>query len=105
MATLDETGRLLDLLREAGGEPVSLDELAIAGGLADPAVALLDLELAGHAVARVQDTRADRRITCVRLRAEDEQPPAAPATTPGADRRPVVLLTLAVLLLVALARR
>ena len=66
MRALDDTDRLLDLLREAGGEPVSLDELAIAG-VADPAVALLDLELAGVALARVQDTRADRRITCVRL--------------------------------------
>ena len=62
MHALDDTARLYDLLREAGEEPVTLDELAVVG-IRDPATALLDLELAGHAVLRVRDNRAE----CVRL--------------------------------------
>lgn len=64
MHALDDatTSRLLDLLREAGETPVTLDELAVVG-VEDPAQALLDLELAGHAVSRVLDDR----VECVRL--------------------------------------
>ena len=62
MRTLDETSRLLDLLREAGDQPVTLAELEVVG-VSDPASALLDLELAGHAISRV----LDERVECVRL--------------------------------------
>ena len=58
------TALLLELLREAGDEPVTLGELQVAG-VADPATALRELELAGHAVQRVRD----QRHTCVRLAA------------------------------------
>jgi hypothetical protein len=77
MRTLDETHRLLELLREAGDEPVSLDELTVVG-LRDPARALLELELAGHHVHRVYETGRRGRLTCVRL-APDRQDATAPA--------------------------
>jgi hypothetical protein len=74
MRTLDDTARLLDLLREAGDEPVSLDELAIVG-VVEPAAALEALERAGHALHRVEDLRAEERITCVRLTERPSDPP------------------------------
>ena len=74
----DDRRLLLDLLREAGDEPVTLDELEIVG-VGDPARALLALEEAGHAVSRVYDTAASgRRVTCVRLRPETARAPTRP---------------------------
>jgi hypothetical protein len=46
MPTLDDTDRLLDLLKEAGDEPVTLDELAIVG-VPEPARLLQALEREG----------------------------------------------------------
>ena len=92
MRTLDETSRLLDLLREAGDQPVTLDELEVVG-VRDPAGALLDLELAGHAISRV----FDERVACVRLapfdgvhllaepEPEPEPQPAVAAASPSAE--------------------
>src|SRR6476660_7289687 len=114
MRAPDESGRLLELLREAGYEAVTLDELKVVG-LSDPARALLELELAGLAVQRVyEDPARGRRVTCVRLAADEPAPaparvPAAPVAAtvlpaPGArpSRRPLALGALG-LLLVALA--
>ena len=121
MHALEDTARLYDLLREAGDEPVTLDELAVAG-VADPAGALLDLELAGHAVHRVLDNRAE----CVRLApfdgvhllAEPQRPgspPAEervhavpgppPAAQHGSPRSLVVAAALLLLALLFAARR
>lgn len=99
MRTLDDTGRLLDLLREAGDEAVTLDELAIVG-VRDPARALLELELGGHAVQRVHDLRPHGRVTCVRLGGTADAPPS-----PTPDRRPVVVAALIALLVVVVAAR
>jgi hypothetical protein len=93
MHALDDTARLLDLLREAGPEAVTLAELEVAG-VRDPARALFELELAGHAVSRV----LDERVECVRLAPFDgARLVAEPRTSP---RRP--LLAVAALLLLAL---
>jgi hypothetical protein len=62
MQTLNQTGWLLHLLREAGEEAVTLGELEVAG-VRDPAAALHELETSGHAVMRVTDQRHE----CVRL--------------------------------------
>jgi len=107
MRTLDDTGRLLDLLREAGDEPVTLDELAIVG-VPEPARLLAALEREGHPLSRVQDVRADRPVACVRLRAEEEPAPAPiaatpPSPAPAAGRHPLLLAVVA-LLLVLLVR-
>jgi hypothetical protein len=72
MAT--DTAVLLDLLREAGEEAVTLDELAVAG-VRDPARALHALEEAGHAVQRLHDNR----FTCVRLAPATERAARAAA--------------------------
>ena len=109
MLTLADTDLLLDLLREADDEPVSLDELGVVG-VHDPAAALRALEEAGHAVVRVQDRRADRSVTCVRL-APAPAPAAAATTTPAPSvrvrpERAHVLVVLGLLVLaVLLARR
>ena len=118
---------LLDLLREAGDEAVTFDELELVW-ISDPALALWDLELAGVHVQRV----FDQRKLCVKLAAEraalaeqvadvvDEQPtveiealwpPVADATPAmaAAPGRPVArtaaLGLFALLLLVLFARR
>ena len=85
MTLLEDTGLLLDLLREAGDEAVTLDELQVVG-VRDPARALFELELAGHAVRRVPDASAPgRRLTCVRLAPPGAAAPApAPAAPPAA---------------------
>ena len=59
---------MLDLLHEAGEEPVTLDELGVAG-VRDPARALLELELAGLEIQRVlvRAERAGPALQCVRL--------------------------------------
>ena len=77
-----DTTHLLELLREAGDEAVTLDELAIVG-VRDPAGALRALEAAGHAVQRVPERpRRGRPVTCVRLaRAAPERPAVAPPPT------------------------
>ena len=124
MHALDDTARLYDLLREAGEEAVTLDELAVVG-IRDPATALLDLELAGHAVHRLRDNRAE----CVRLApfdgvhllAEPEREAAAPATPestpepepvhvmlgpePERETRPLVIAVALLLLALLVARR
>jgi hypothetical protein len=105
MRVPDECRRLLELLREAGDEAVTLDELEIVG-VRDPARALLELELAGFAVQRVYEHPSrGRPVTCVRLESFDAVVPA-PATAPlpvahrGRRRpRPVVLVALGLLLL------
>ena len=113
MPTLDDTDRLLDLLKEAGDEPVTLDELAIVG-VPEPARLLQALEREGHPLSRAYDTRADRRVACVKLRAEDATPvptaePAEPAgMAPPVDapeRRPLLVAAVVALLLLLLARR
>ena len=122
--TLDErAARLLDLMREADAEAVTLDELEVVG-IADPAAALLQLELAGYGLERVIDTTArGRELPCVRLaretaptatlefprvRAPAEPPPPAPAPAPTrANPSPAVrvaLLTLLGLVLLGLVR-
>ena len=107
MDALDDTLRLYDLLREAGEDPVTLDELAVAG-VADPARALLDLELTGHAISRVVDERTE----CVRLApfdgvhllaVPDVEPRPVPAQAPG--RRPLLVAAALLLLALLLARR
>ncbi len=109
MRTLDDPARLLDLLKEAGGEPVSLDELEIVG-VVDPTRALQLLEVAGHAVQRVRDTRTDGPVTCVALAPEPVEPPApspapAPAASAHVNRRPLLLAVVALLLVLLVARR
>jgi hypothetical protein len=108
----DESRRLLDLLREAGDEAVTLDELEIVG-VRDPARALLELELAGFAVQRVYEHPArGRPVTCVRLESDQPVAPArSPAKLDGAGirrPRPGVLVALGLLLVaigVAAGRR
>jgi hypothetical protein len=103
MPTLDDTGLLLDLLREAGDEPVTLDELEIVG-VRDAARALLELELAGHTVHRVyEDPARGRRVTCVTL----TPPPPSPDLPDATDGRLLAgaLLGALFVLLVAAARR
>jgi hypothetical protein len=105
-----ETMQLLELLREAGEEAVTLDELAVVG-VRDPAGALKALEEAGHAVQRVYEHPArGGTVTCVRLAsaaapAASEPPvvvaPAAPPAT-RAPRRRFRLLTGAALGVLAL---
>jgi hypothetical protein len=115
MRTLDDTARLLDLLREAGDEPVTLDELAIVG-VPEPARLLQALEREGHPLSRVYDRRADRPVACVRLRGSGEAPAApapqpapsptfAPSPAAAADRRPLLVAAVVALVLLLLARR
>jgi hypothetical protein len=76
----DRAQLLLDLMREADDEAVTLDELAIAG-VEDPAAALLALELAGFGLERVVDlTERGLELPCVRL-ARPTWPIDAPAPT------------------------
>ncbi|HEX2104301.1 MAG TPA: hypothetical protein VHF51_11670 [Solirubrobacteraceae bacterium] len=101
--------QLLELLREAGDEAVTLDELVIVG-VRDPARALRALEEAGHAVQRVREhPRCGRAVTCVRLAPADDAPvparavpraTAPPRPGPSARRRLLAGAALGVLLLV-----
>jgi hypothetical protein len=116
LADTQPTMMLLDLLREAGEEPVTLDELEIVG-VVDPARALWELELAGHHVQRVYEHPArGGSVTCVRLvaPARGGARAARRVTGPGApplaaalplDPSPFVLGALLALLLLVLARR
>jgi hypothetical protein len=74
-----DTMVMLDLLQEAGEEPVTLDELGVAG-VRDPARALLELELAGLEIQRVlvRAERAGAAHECIRL----AQPPAGASAPP-----------------------
>jgi hypothetical protein len=66
--------RMLERLRSAGSQPVTLDQLR-AGGIDFPAVVIGELELNGYAIERVQE---DDRQLGVRLRETDvPEPPAA----------------------------
>jgi hypothetical protein len=81
-----DTIQLLELLREAGDEAVTLDELAIVG-VRDPARALRALEEAGHAVQRVSERPGrGRAVTCVRLAAPGVNAPPGTAPPSGARR-------------------
>ena len=97
MQTLSDGPHLLDLLREAGDEAVTLEELAVAG-VPDVAQALLELELAGMEVQRVYEHTSG--ALCIRLapeRAPDidalagellEPPTFEFTAVPGAGPRP-----------------
>jgi hypothetical protein len=89
--TLDpRASLLLELMREADDEAVTLDELAIAG-VEDPATALLALELAGFGLERVVDTtERGRELPCVRLARPTWPIDEAEAPTPTVPPRPVV---------------
>jgi hypothetical protein len=76
-----ETNPPLALLREAGEEAVTLDELAVVG-VRDPAGTLRALEEAGHAVQRVEERRGDRGPVVVCVRLASASPVAAPAAEP-----------------------
>jgi hypothetical protein len=65
--------RLLELLRDAGEEPVAFAELH-AGGISFPAAVISELELNGYPIERVYD---HRRLVGVRLL--DSEPRDAPA--------------------------
>jgi hypothetical protein len=66
--------RLLELLREAGEEPVAFAELH-ADGISFPAAVISELELTGYSIERVYD---HGRMVGVRLLAsEARDPPAA----------------------------
>jgi hypothetical protein len=66
--------RMLERLRRAGAEPVTLAELR-AAGIDFPAVVLSELELKGYAIERVYK---DRRLIGVRLLEADA--PDAPVS-------------------------
>jgi hypothetical protein len=108
MDLLEDTGLLLDLLREAGDEAVTLDELEIVG-VREPARALFELELAGHAVSRVFDQpRPGHPVTCVRLAPPAPAPAAAlsrAAPAPPAAGPRLALGALVALLVLAAAHR
>jgi hypothetical protein len=104
--TLDSRASLLlELMREADDEAVTLDELEIAG-IEDPATALLTLERAGFGLERVIDTtERGRELPCVRLARPtwpigEPAPPLAPTpvvvSNPrrGFDPTTVMLLAL-----------
>jgi hypothetical protein len=69
--------RLLELLREAGKEPVPFAELH-AGGVSFPAAVISELELNGYPIERVHH---HGRLVGVRLLDPE------PRETPGAHRR------------------
>jgi hypothetical protein len=69
--------RLLELLREAGKEPVAFAELH-AGGVSFPAAVISELELNGYPIERVHD---HGRLVGMRLLDSE------PLDTPAARRR------------------
>ncbi|MBX5441620.1 MAG: hypothetical protein IRZ32_08850, partial [Solirubrobacteraceae bacterium] len=97
----DRASRLLELMREADDEAVTLDELEIAG-VPDPALALRALELAGIGVERVIDrTQRGTAVSCVRLartgrartgQATLELPAAAPPAEAPAAAAPLSVI-------------
>jgi hypothetical protein len=104
--TLDRRARqLLELMREADDEAVTLDELQIAG-IEDPGSALLALERAGFGLERVIDTtERGRELPCVRLSRptwpiDAPAPPHAPAvavSNPRSGLEPTTVVLLALL--------
>ncbi len=72
--------RLLERLREAGGQPVAFAELH-AAGISFPAAVVSELVLNGYVIERVYD---HGRLVGVRLL--DPEPPGTP-DTPAAHRR------------------
>jgi hypothetical protein len=76
MAIATETQQLLMLerLRSAGTQPVTLDELR-AGGIDFPAVVIGELELNGYAIERVYEHA--RQIVVRLLETEPDDPPAS----------------------------
>jgi hypothetical protein len=64
--------RLLELLREAGEEPVAFAELR-AGGVSFPAAVISELELNGYRIERVYD---HGRLLGVRLLESEPRDPA-----------------------------
>jgi hypothetical protein len=100
-----DTDRLLDLLREAGDEAVTLDELAVVG-VQDPASALLSLELAGFGVERIYERAGTGTRTCVRLRTQvDPSPVQFMEPQPARDHRKAATFGVLALLLLLIARR
>jgi hypothetical protein len=102
--TLDSRARqLLELMREADDEAVTLDELQIAG-IEDPGSALLALERAGFGLERVIDTtERGRELPCVRLSRPtwpiDGPPPptAVVVSNPHSGLSPTTVLVVALL--------
>jgi hypothetical protein len=76
MAIATETQQLLMLerLRSAGTQPVTLDELR-AGGIDFPAVVIGELELNGYVIERVDEHA--RQIGVRLLETEPDDPPAS----------------------------
>ena len=66
--------RMLERLRSAGQEPVTLDQLR-AGGIDFPAVVIGELELNGYVIERVYEH--DRQIGVRLLETEALDPPAS----------------------------
>src|SRR5690242_9014785 len=109
-----DTMVMLELLEEAGPEPVTLGELEVAG-VRDPAKALLELELAGLRIQRVLVGGEIAPAECIRLAGGDDEQPTEelPALAPqpqpqpqSPERRLTGFVALAVLLaLVALLLR
>ena len=97
MHALDDTTRLLDLLREAGEEAVTLDELEVAG-VRDPAAALLTSSSPATRSARLRRPRGCVRLGPARARADAHAAPrVAAAPAPGSLVVAVALLLLALL--------
>ena len=74
--------RLIDVLRDAGTRPVTFGEL-IDQGIAEPALRLRMLEMAGYRIERMQVADGDRRATGFRLVGE---PPSTPGGSPPVRR-------------------
>ncbi|MGB0097181.1 MAG: hypothetical protein WBP81_32150 [Solirubrobacteraceae bacterium] len=76
--------RMLEQLRHAGKQPMTLDQLR-AGGIDFPAVVIGELELNGYAIERVYE---HRRLLGVRLlETEAPDPPPHAGATDGANLR------------------
>ena len=74
--------RLIEVLRDAGTRPVTFGEL-IDQGVAEPALLLRMLEMAGYRIERTQVTDGERRATGFRLVGE---PPATRGGSPPVRR-------------------
>ena len=74
--------RLIDVLRDSGTRPVTFGEL-LDQGIAEPALRLRMLEMAGYRIERTQVADGDRRATGFRLVGE---PPVPPGGSPPVRR-------------------